>query len=407
MAGQAAYILKEVDQEAHAGLADGGHLDEHIGHTAVHMGQHHAPHGLVCHKGERLASQEVQAVNVLRVVGDQKLALGSEIDHGLAHEALALLDILAHGVQVCGVLQAGGEQALALLALALAVELFPPLGEEAEAGLVAGQHLHLLAALVQGVAGGGVPPCGVVQSGDGQLRHGLGRAVHQSLDVDPGHSDGQQAHSGEDRVPAADGVGHHELLIALGIRQALQRAPGFVSGGIDALPGALLAVLLLQHPLENAEGDGGLGGGAGLGDHVDRKVPVTDEGDGLQQGVSGQSVSGEEDVGGVLLLQIVIGGAQELDDRAGAQIGTANANDHQHLGLLLDLPGSRLDPGELLFVIVPGQRHPAGKITAGSAVGGQHLRRLLQAGLPAGQIILGKEAVCIGQIECQHRKILL
>ena len=78
-----------------------------------------------------------------------------------------------------------------------------------------------------------------------------------------------------------------------------------------------------------------------------------------------------------------------------------------NLGLLLDLPGSRLDPGELLFVMVPGQCHPAGEITAGSAVGGQHLRRLLQAGLPAGQIILGKEAVCIGQIECQHRKILL
>ena len=60
-------------------------------------------------------------------------------------------------------------------------------------------------------------------------------------------------------------------------------------------------------PLKMREGDGGLGGSAGLGDYIDGEVPVTDEGDGLQQGVSGQSVSGEEDVGGVLLLQIVIG----------------------------------------------------------------------------------------------------
>ena len=53
-------------------------------------------------------------------------------------------------MQVSGELHAGRKQALALLALALAEQLLPPLGEEPEAGLIAGQQLHLLAPLVQG-----------------------------------------------------------------------------------------------------------------------------------------------------------------------------------------------------------------------------------------------------------------
>ena len=80
-----------------------------------------------------------------------------------------------------------------------------------------------------------------------------------------GHGDGQQAHGGEDGVPAAYLVGHHEGLPALGVGQALERAPGFVGGGVDPLAGLLMAVLLLQGFPEEAEGHGGLGGGAGLG----------------------------------------------------------------------------------------------------------------------------------------------
>ena len=357
------------------------------------MGQDHRPHGLLRHEGQGLAGQEVQPVHILRVVGDEELPLGGKLDHRLQHESLTLLDILAHGVQVRGVLHAGGEQALALLALAFAVELLPPLGEEPEAGLVAGQQLHLLAPLVQSVAGGGILPGGVVRAGGGQGLHGLSRAVHQGLNVDTGHSDGQQAHGGEDGVAAAHLVRHHKLLIALLVGQALQGPAGLVGGGVDALPGALLAVLLLQHLLENAEGHGGLGGGARLGDHVHREVPVADEGDGLQQGVGGQAVAGEENVGGIFLLQVIVGGAQQFDHRPGAQIGAADADDHQHLGLLLDALGRRLDAGELLLVIVPGQGHPAGEVAAGAVVLRQHSGRLPQGLLPAGQIVLGQESI--------------
>ena len=242
------------------------------------------------------------------------------------------------------------------------------------------------------MTGGGILPRGVVQTGDGQLFHGLASAAHERLNIHAGHGNGQQAHGGEDGEPAAHVVGHHELLIALGVGQTLQRAPRLVGGGIDALPGPLFAVLLLQQALENAEGDRGLGGGARLGDDVHREVPVADELQQLQQGVGGQAVAGKEHIGGILFLQVIVVGLDDLDDRAGSQIGAADADDHQHLGLLLDLLGRRLDAGELLLVVVPGQVHPAGEITAGAGVGGEHLSRLGQPVLPRGRIILGKKA---------------
>ena len=362
------------------------------------MGQDHRPHSLLSHKGQRLAGQEVQAVHVLGVVGDDKLALGGKLHHGLKHEPLALLDILTHGVQVGGKLHAGGEQALALLALALAVELLPPLGKEPEAGLVAGQQLHLLAALVQGVAGSGILPGGVLRAAHGQLGHGLGGTAHELFNVDAGYSDGQQAHSGEHGEAAAHVVGHHELLVALRVGQALQGAAGLIGGGIDALPGALLAVLLLQQGLEDTEGHSGLGGGTGLGDDVHREVPVADEGDGLQQSVGGQTVAGKQDVGGVLLLQVIIGGCQQVDDGAGAQIGAADADDNQHLGLLLNLLGSGLDAGKLLLIIVPGQIHPAGEVAARAVMVGQHGGSLLQARHTLGQVVLGDKTFQFRQI---------
>ena len=168
-----------------------GQVHAQVGHPAVHMGQSHRPQSLLSHEGEVLPGEEVEPVHVLRIIGDGELTLGLlKAHHRLHEDALPLLNVLAHGVQVGGKLHAGGEDALAVLAFALAVELLPPLGEEAEGGLVAGQQLHLLAALIQGVAGGGVLPGGVVLSALGQGLHGLGSAGHQGVGVDTGHGDG-------------------------------------------------------------------------------------------------------------------------------------------------------------------------------------------------------------------------
>ena len=307
-------------------------------------------------------------------------------------------------MQIGGILHAGGEQALAVLSLALAVQLLPPLGEEPEAGLIASQQLHLLAVFIQGMAGSSVLPGRVVHSGDGQLLHGLGCAVHQRLDIDTGHRDGQQTHGGKHGIPSAHIIRYHKLLIALAVGQALQRTPGLIGSGIYPLSGALLAVLLLQHGLENAEGHGRLRGGARLGNHIDGEIPIPDEGDGLQQGVGRQSVAGKKDVRGILLLQIVVGGCQQLHHSPGTQIGTADSDYHQHLRLLLDALGRCLNTGKFLLIIVSGQIDPARIVAAGPVMGSQHLSRLLQVCLPAVNVVLGNKSRNLGQIQFQHRK---
>ena len=266
------------------------------------MGQQRALHGAVPDEVHIGAGQEVQTVAVGLVPGHgQAVFRGAQAHHGLEHKALALLDVLAHGVEVRGELHAGGEQALVVLALALAVQLLPPLQHEAEGGVIAGQQLHGAAGAVQLVADGGIAPGGAVVGGLGAAVHHLGGAPHQGVDVHAGDGDGQQAHGGQHAVPAAHVIGHHEGLPALGVRQGLQSAAALVGGGVNAALGALLAVLLLQRLPEEAEGHGGLRGGAGFGDDVHGEIHILHQLQNFLKGVGGQAVAGEVDIGGVFL----------------------------------------------------------------------------------------------------------
>ena len=330
--------------------------------------------------------------------GDAAAAAG-EAHHRLQHQALTLLDVLAHGVQIGGELHAGGEEGLAVLALGLAEELLPPLAEEAEGGLVSHQDLHLLAQGVQGVPGGGVLPGRIVRAGGGEGLHGLGGALHQGGDIHPGAGDGQQAHGGEDGIAAAHRVGHHKLLIALRVGQALQGPLVGVGGGVDAPAGPLLAVLLLQQGLEDAEGYCRLGGSARLGDDIDGEVLVLHQLDDLQHGVGGEAVAGKVDVGPALVGQVEIGGVEQLHHRAGAQIGAADADDHQGLGVAADALRRRLDAGKLLLVVVPGQVNPAGIRAAQAAALLQLDAGALQRVQPAGQPVLGQKRGAVGSIQ--------
>ena len=283
------------------------------------MGQQGALHGPIPDEVQGLARQEVQPVAVRLVRRDCQLSVGgTQAHHGLKHQALALLDVLAHGVEVRGELHAGGEEALALLALALAEELLPPLRHEPEGRVIAGQQFDGPARPVQLVPDGGVPPGGALEGGVLTDLHQIRRALHQGGDVHSGHGDGQQAHGGENAVAAAHVVRDHEGLPPLAVRQGFQGAPGLVGGGVDPLPGALRAVLLLQSLPEEAEGHGRLRGGAGLGDHVDGEVHVRHQVQHFSQGVRGEAVAHKVDVGGVLAPEVVVGRAQAVDDPPGA-----------------------------------------------------------------------------------------
>ena len=107
------------------------------------------------------------------------------------------------------------EQALAVLAVALSVKLFPPLGEVAQRGLVIHQNLDGLAAVVKAASVKGILVADVVGNRVYAvfLLAGFG-PVHESVDINPFDGDGQKAHSAVNRVTAAHIVRDHKGFIA-------------------------------------------------------------------------------------------------------------------------------------------------------------------------------------------------
>ncbi len=97
---------------------------------------------LVVYLGHPFAGDEADAVRVVSGAGHNKLITRvRHVDHRLEQLAFALLDILSHGMEVCCKCHRCREDALALLALTLAVELFPPLGKENQRWFVAYKDL--------------------------------------------------------------------------------------------------------------------------------------------------------------------------------------------------------------------------------------------------------------------------
>ena len=165
------------------------------------------------HLVHALASEEVQTVEVLLVFREQQLLLRLlDRDDRLEDGALAFLDPLTHRVQVGGEVNAGREDALVVLTLRLAVELFPPLREEVELGLVVHHDLYLLAVLVKTVTNGSILGCGVLGERHiltASLLHILGTG-YEFADVKTCTGDRQQSYWCEHRETATHVVGDDE-----------------------------------------------------------------------------------------------------------------------------------------------------------------------------------------------------
>ena len=217
-------------------------------------------------------------------------------------------------MEVGGEFRTGGKQALSVLALAFTEELLPPLSHKAEGGIEAGQQLNGETGPVQLVPQGGVLPRRTLKGIAGTDFHHFRSAGQKRRDVHTGRGDGQQAHSGENGVPAADVVRHHEGFPACVVRHGFQDALRLIRGGVNAAVGSLLAVFFLQRFPEEAERHGRLRGGAGFGDDVDGKVHVPHQIQHLAQRVSGEAVADKVDVGRVFLFQVVVWGAEAVDD---------------------------------------------------------------------------------------------
>ena len=160
VAAYSAGELEEIDELAEDLLVDARQLDAKDGDATVGMGDDGALLGVVVDLGQRLWNQIVDSVKILLVGGDDDvLGRGFDAEDGLEHEALALLDVLTHGVEVGGEAKAVREDAFAFFALALAVELLPPFADVFEVGEEVDEHLDFLAFRIEKVANGGVEEC--------------------------------------------------------------------------------------------------------------------------------------------------------------------------------------------------------------------------------------------------------
>ena len=127
--------------------------DSRHGDAAVDVRLLGGLHGDLVDIIHRLARKIVQPVEVVRIGRDldARARLIEEDDRLLQHPQ-ALLHILTHRVQVGRQVDGRRENALAALALGLAEQLLPPLGEEAERRLIGREDLDLLALVVQALS---------------------------------------------------------------------------------------------------------------------------------------------------------------------------------------------------------------------------------------------------------------
>ena len=168
--------------------------------------------------------------------------------------------------------------ALLVLALALAAQLFPPLGYIVDAGLVVCQDLDTSCLFC-------VKYCGSAAYFMESFCFKTGRRMARSLaEAAPSMSlvnicaadcDGQKSNCGQNGETSAHIIRYNESLVALAVGQIFQSALCLVCGSIDTLGSLFFAIFSLQDLLENTESDGRLRGGAGLGNHVDGEIPVS------------------------------------------------------------------------------------------------------------------------------------
>ena len=118
--------------------------------------------------------------------------------------------------------------------------------------------------------------------------------------------------------------------------------------------------------------------------------------------MTGEAVAGEIDVGGVLLFEVVVVGAEQLNGRPGPQIAAADTDDHQVLTPGLDALGRCLDARILVLVVVPGQVHPADEVIA--LAGG-----VLEPPVGLGEALDKRLRLYagVGQINVEHGRFLL
>ena len=295
-----------------------------------------------------LALEEVQAVEVLIVVREEQLLVRSlNADDGLEDRALALLNPLTHRVEVGSEVAGSREDTLLVLALALAIELLPPLSEVVQLRLEVAYDLDLLASLcVECLTCGSIDGSRVLVESHvlaASLLH-VDSTSNELLYIEASHGDRQQTYWSQYREATTHVVGDDEALVALLVSASACSTLLGVGNGHDDILGLVLATLVLALLLQEAESQGSLGSGTRLRDVDDTKFLVLQVCSQLVEVVLTDVVSCEED-GRVLLVcyEPCERVSEAFDDGACTEVATTDTCYHNHLALFTQGVGHSLN----------------------------------------------------------------
>ena len=165
------------------------------------------------------------------------------------------------------------EDALVLLALALAIELLPPFSNEVELRLVVHHDLDFLTSAIESVTDGSILGSDILLERNiltTSLLHLLS-TFYQFHDVESRTGNGQQAHRSEHRETTANVIGNDETLVSFLIGTGAGSTSLGVGNGHNHLLGLFLTTLVLALFLQQTEGEGGLSSSTTLGyiDHTE------------------------------------------------------------------------------------------------------------------------------------------
>ena len=238
------------------------------------MRQNRSVHRALIYKVYGLSGQIIHSVRVLLFLLQNNLrSRFLHIQNRFKQNPRAVLDKLAHGMQIRRQIHSRRENSLLILALAFTIKLLPPLGNIMEAGLIVGHDLDLLSLPQQNIAHRRIHKRGILLIFRFQrLLSGRRGALHQPVDVRTAYRDRQKSYSRQDGEPSSYIIRHHKGLIALFIGQIFKRSLRLIRGCIDPLIGLFPAILADQHFLEHTECDGRLRCRAGLGNNIDGKI---------------------------------------------------------------------------------------------------------------------------------------
>ena len=382
-------------------------MDDEVRNLTVNVSKNSTLHRLEVNFVHVHAGKEVQTIEVLRIVRDLERTT-SLVDNNncLEEHSLTVLDVLTHGVEVCGVVNAGRENTSAVLTFGLTVELLPPFCHEVERRLVVDHDFCCVTAAEQAVSGDRVLVAVVLHFYLLEITACVTSTGHELTDVDTCNSDRQKTYSCQNGETSSDVIRYYECLVAFLSREALKSSLCLICCRIDSLSGFFFTVLFFHVSADDTESDRRLSCCTGLGDDVDGNSLTFEKIHQVSEICSADGVTAEKDhrsFSYFLLGNIRERMRQKLDRSSCAEVGTSDTDNQKYIRILSDLSGCFADTDKLVLVILARKLYPAKEVTAGTCLLVKHVVCHFYLWQHLFHFAFGNERHNVGSIKTNHK----